>query len=369
MGYCVYKIHESLQIRMTNLPVRVLILILAVATTLIIGGCRDRAYDGEQVAPGDKLVIRFSHVTAENSPKGLAAQRFADLIRYRSQNQVEVQVFADSVLYQDGEEIEALRVGKVEMIAPATSKLAGLVPEWQVIDLPYLFSSVDQLHRFLDSPHGADLYSRLEEYGVKPLAFWDNGFKQLTSRSRPLIQPSDCAGLRFRVMINNQVLVSQFSLLGAEPVPLLFSEVSGALEEAKVDGQENTLSNIYSKRLYTHQPYITISDHGYLGYVVLANAEFWESLPGEVRELLEITLAEVTLWEHREASRMNAEDLVSLAGESGIQIHYQTAEERAQWFEKLAPSYSLLKHQIGAELVDAVVAAAAEGGGGLPGFR
>lgn len=343
--------------------VRVLMMIVSIAIAVIIGGCRDRAYDGEQVVPGEKIVIRFSHVTAESSPKGLAAQRFADLVKYRSKNRVEVQVFADSSLYKDGEEVEALLAGNVEMIAPATSKLAGLVPEWQVIDLPYLFSSSEQLHQFLDSPYGAELYSRLEEHGVKPLAFWDNGFKQLTSSSRPLIRPTDCTGLRFRVMINNPVLVSQFNLLGAEPVPLLFSEVSGALETAEVDGQENTISNIFSKRLYAHQPYITISDHGYLGYVVLANKDFWAELPEEVRVLLETTLSEVTLWEHREASRINAENLASLSEESGIQIHYQSAEERVLWFEVWAPAYSLLKHQIGTELVDAAVAAAAEGGG------
>jgi len=340
---------------------RIILLALALVAFVVFTGCGQRVVDNEQVSPEQPIVIKFSHVTAEDSPKGLAARRFAQLVRERTKGRVEVQVFANSMLFKDGEELEALRENQVQLIAPATSKIVGLAPQWQVLDIPYLFPSVEAVHRFVDGPARAELFGSFTAQGLQPLAFWDSGFKQMTNNTRPLVHPSDFEGLRFRVMINSPVLEAQFRALGADAVPLPFSEVYSALEAHRVDGQENTFSNIVSMKLYEVQPYLTISDHGFLGYVVLANKDFWDGLPPDVRSVLEATLAEVTVWEREQAVAIERRMMAYLENEEHIAIHRQAAAEKQEWKDALAPVSQKFKREVSATLIEAARNAA--GGG------
>lgn len=358
-----YSNKISPSIRKAYLPHRAVTISLALVLALIFfSGCTQRVTDGEQVDPTRKIVIKFSHVTTADSPKGMAVERFAELVWQRTGGRVEVQVFHDSSLYKDGEEFEALREGKVQLIAPATSKLAEMAPAWQVLDLPYLFPSYEAVHRFMDGPAGDRLFAALDTQGLVPLAFWDNGFKQMTNRVRPLVNPEDFAGLRFRVMMNSSVLQEQFRLLNAEPIPLAFSDVPGALARDRVDGQENTLSNLRTKRLYEGQRYMTLSNHGFLGYVVLAEREFWTSLPPDIRAVLEDCLEEVTGWQRDYAAAVNAQDLEALQNLDGLEIHVQTPEERERWEQALAPVYASFAEQVSADLIDAARKAGQQGG-------
>lgn len=329
------------------------ILILAVLF-LLTTGCDRRGPDGEQVDPREKIVIKFSHVVAEDTPKGQAARRFARLVQERTGGRVEVQVFPNSTLYKDGEEMDALQQGAVQIIAPTTSKLGSLAPQWQLLDLPYLFQNEDEVHRALDGEVGQKLFAALEAHNVHPLAFWDNGFKQMTGSKGPLVHPRDFAGQTFRVMINSRVLEEQFRCLGARATGLPFSDVYGALASGQVDGQENTMSNIYSQRFYEYQPYLTVSNHGYIGYVVLTSATFWRSLPPDIRRIIEETMAEVTLWEREQASRLNDENFRQIKESGKVQVHMQTAEERREWQEALEPLYRNFRPVIGADLLDEV---------------
>lgn len=349
--------------RKAHFPYRVILISLALVLALIFfNGCTQRVTDSEQVDPARKIVVKFSHVTTADSPKGMAVERFAELVRQRTGGRVEVQVFHDSTLYKDGEEFEALREGKVQLIAPATSKLAGIAPAWQVLDLPYLFPSYEAVHRFVDGPARARLFEALEAEGLVPLVFWDNGFKQMTNRVRPLVHPVDFAGLRFRVMMGSSVLQEQFRLLNAEPIPLAFSDVPGALAHDRVDGQENTLSNLRTKRLYEGQTYMTLSNHGFLGYVVLAEQDFWRSLPPDIRAVLEDSLEDVTRWERDYAAATNAKDLETLKKMDGLEIHLQTPKERREWEQALAPVYNSFAEQVSADLINAARKAGRKGG-------
>jgi len=340
----------------------ILICLALVVALIFFSGCTRRVTDGEQVDPSRTIVIKFSHVTTADSPKGMAVERFAELARQRTGGRVEVQVFHDSSLYKDGEEFEALLEGKVQLIAPAASKLAEIAPVWQVLDLPYLFPSYEAVHRFIDGPARDRLFEPLRAEGLVPLAFWDNGFKQMTNRVRPLVHPADFAGLRFRVMMNSAVLREQFRLLNAEPIPLAFSDVPGALAQDRVDGQENTLSNLRTKNLCKEQRYMTLSNHGFLGYVVLAEQGFWASLPPDVRAVLEDCLEEVTAWERNYAAGVNEKDLEILKSAEGLEIHIQTAEERREWEQALAPVYAFFAEKVSAELIDAAREAGRQGG-------
>ncbi|MDD4237103.1 MAG: DctP family TRAP transporter solute-binding subunit [Desulfotomaculaceae bacterium] len=333
-----------MQIRLT--------LVLLIISLLCIAGCGERVVDLEQVSPEEKIVIKFSHVVAENTPKGLAAQRFADLVKERTHGRIEVQVFHNSTLYKDGEEIQALQNGLVQMIAPATSKLSGLYPQWQVFDLPYAFEDVNAVHEAMSGYIGSQLCDGLKQNNMQALAFWDNGFKQMTNSQRPLVNPADFQGLSFRVMINSQVLKKEFERLNAHAVEGPFNDLYRALDSHEVDGQENTMSNIYSKNLYKVQPYLTLSNHGYMGYVVLTNQKFWAGLPVDVRKTLESTLLEVTEWEREQAFVLDKQSLEIVVNSGLIQVHQQTETEKKQWSIALKPVYLEFKNLIGTDMAD-----------------
>lgn len=331
---------------------KILPVLLLVFLSLSTSGCSSRVWDREQVSPDQKIVIKFSHVVAENTPKGLAAQRFAGLVRERTGGRVEVQVFPNSALYADGEEMQALQEGAVQIIAPATSKLGGMFPCWQVLDLPFAFTDTAAVHRALEGPIGQKLTESLDQNGLIALAYWDNGFKQLTNNIRPVHTPGDLQGLRFRVMMNSSVLQEQFRMLGAGATPLPFNDVYRHLERGSLTGQENTISNIYSKKFYQVQKYMTVTNHGYLGYVVLADKEYWASLPEDIRGILEEVMAEVTEWEHKAAAEINELNYNELAEGNQMEITVLTPEERKVWEDAFDPLYDYFARRINAELIN-----------------
>lgn len=317
----------------------------------LLWGCGDKVVDKEQVNPDEKIVIKFSHVVAEDTPKGLAAKKFAELAGKKTGGRVEVQVFPNSTLYADGEEMEALRSGSVHIIAPSTSKLGDLFPRWQIFDAPYAFENIDDIHRAMNGNVGKALYGDLEKGGIYPLAFWDNGFKQISNRVRPLVHPSDFKGLTFRIMINSTVLEEQFRLLGAIPIQMRFNEVYNALSSHVVDGQENTMSNIVTQRFFESQPYLTLSNHGFLGYVVMADQKFWRGLPPDVRVKLEEAMSEVTRWEREQAELINERDMKILLESKKVKVHFLTDEEKKEWKKVLAGIDAKLAEIVGPQLV------------------
>lgn len=330
-----------------------LVPILLMILILLLGGCSQRVIDKQQVAKNEKIVVKFSHVVSENTPKGLAAKRFADLVRIRTGGYVEVQVFPNSKLYKDGEEFEALKSGAVQMIAPATSKLSTMFPEWQVFDLPFAFPDIQTAHTLMDGPLGNELFKNLQTQKFQGLAMWDSGFKQFTNKQHPLRKPEDFKGLKFRIMTSN-VLKEQFEELGAQALPMPFNDVYQALENGTVDAEENTISNIYTQHFDHTQNYLTLSNHGYIGYVVLTNAEFWQSLPPQVRKVMEDTLREVTNWEREIAGEMDQSQLKELEQEGKVKITRLSQDEQLQLQKALNPVYDHLAQEIGPDLVNRV---------------
>ncbi len=332
------------------------LLILGVAACLVAlaTGCTPRATDAEQYTSKERIVIRFSHVVAENTPKGLAARRFAALAREKTQGRVEVQVFPNGQLLGDGnEEINGLIAGRVQMIAPSTAKLAEMFPAFQVFDLPYAFPDQAAVVAAMEGDAGRRLFGQLRHQGMAGLAMWDNGWKQMTSSRRPLREPADFRDQRFRVQ-PGRLLEEQFRLLGATATVIPFDQTFRALQTGQVDGQENTFSNIYSKKFHEVQNYLTVSNHGYLGYVVIANAAFWDGLPADTRAALTEALAETTRWVRDNAARLNAEDLERIRTSGRVEVHVLSPAERQAWMAALSPVYDLFRGVIGPELVDQV---------------
>ncbi|GAA4721846.1 TRAP transporter substrate-binding protein [Brevibacillus fulvus] len=310
-------------------------------------------YDEEQAGLSNRIVIKFSHVVAENTPKGLAAIYFAERVKEKTAGRVEIQVFPNGILYTEKNEFAALASGQVQMIAPALSNLSEQFPEFLATDLPFAFPNDEAVKAAFQGKIGQMLFQALERQNIKGMAFWPNGFKQMTSSKQELIKPDDFSGQVFRIM-PSKVLAAQFQRLGAKVVPLPFNEVYPHLEEGKVDGEENTISNIYTKRLYQVQNYLTLSNHGYLGYAVLTNGRFWNQLPADEKQAIEEAMAETTQWLNNLTERMNEEQLAQIEASGQIKIHRLLPEERAAWIERLTPLYTEYAATIGPDLVQAV---------------
>src|SRR3954471_15485529 len=265
------------------------------------------------------IVIKFSHVVATDTPKGQAAERFKELAEKATKGRVKVEVFPNSQLYKDKEELEALQLGAVQMLAPSLAKFGPLgVKEFEAFDLPYIFPSKSALYSVTEGPIGKGLMKKLEPKGITGLAFWDNGFKVM-SANKPLRTPADFRGLKMRIQ-SSKVLDAQMRALGANPQVLAFSEVYQALQTGVVDGTENPPSNMYTQKMHEVQKYVTVSNHGYLGYAVIVNKKFWDGLPADIRGQLELAMKDATLYEKAIAKKDNDEALamVKKSGKSQL---------------------------------------------------
>lgn len=294
------------------------------------------------------LVIRFAHVVTEDTPKGLAVNRFKELVEQRSGGRIRVDVFPDAQLYGDRDEMEALQAGAVEMLAPSLSKFGRLgFPEFELFDLPYLFANLQEVRRITEGPIGQKLLDGLRRQGMVGLGYFDNGFKQM-SANRPLIQPADFQGLRMRVQAS-RVIAAQMRALGATPVTLPFSSTRHALSQDIVQGTENPLSNFWTQRMHTAQAHLSLTQHGYLGYAVITGERFWNSLQAADRELIQRALREALIYGNAIADAQNDKALLSLKAAGTTAIHMLTPAQREQMRVATYPVHQQLGQRIGAE--------------------
>ena len=285
------------------------------------------------------IVIKFSHVVAENTPKGKGALKFKELAEARTHGKVKVEVYPNSTLYKDGEEMNALQLGSVQMLAPSTAKFGPLgVREFEVLDLPYLFDSYDELHKVTRGPVGKALFEKLESKGIHGLAYWDNGFMDM-SANKPLRMPEDFRGLKMRIQ-SSKVLDAQMRALGAVPQVMAFSEVYQALQTGVVDGTENPPSNLYTQKMHEVQKYLTLSNHGYLGYAVIVNKKFWEGLPPDIRKTLDQAMADATVYADDIAKSENDAALDAVRKSGRTEIITLTPEQKRAWKKALVKVHS-----------------------------
>jgi len=318
--------------------------LLASCALAVLGAC------GAAGAP-EVYVIKFPHVTAPATPKGQTAERFKALVEARFPGRVRVEIFPSAQLMESREAVEALAFGEIQMMAGALSIYNRLTPKFQIFDLPFLFPDMAAVERFQQSPAGQELLDALAHAGIRGITFWHNGMKQWTA-PRPLRLPEDAAGLKFRIM-ESDVIQEQVGAVGGSPQKMAYGEVYQALQTGTVDAQENTWSNNYSSRFHEVQPYITVSNHGYLGYFVAFNEDFWESLPADLRDGILEVLDEVTVWGNERASEINDEARRNII-ESGLsEVIELNPAELAAWREAMIPVWEQFREEIGPELIDA----------------
>jgi C4-dicarboxylate-binding protein DctP len=305
-------------------------------------------------AVADPIEIKFSHVVSEKTPKGEMANRFKQLVDERLAGKVEVKVFPNSQLFGDNKVLEAMLLGDVQMAAPSVSKFKKYTKKLQLFDLPFLFDDMDSVDRFQRSPEGQSLLRSLEPKGLIGLGYLHNGMKQLSANS-PVQSPADAKSKKFRIM-SSDVLAEQFKSVGAISVKKPFSEVFTLLQTKAIDGQENSWSNIYSKKLFEVQPYITESNHGVLDYLVVTSAEFWEKLPKNIRPIIRAALDEAITHGNNIAQHKALADKQAIIDSGRSQVLPLSPQQRAQWVKKMKPVWKKFEEEIGKDLVAAAIA-------------
>lgn len=322
---------------------RLCVLILA---TFFLAGCGENNQN-------DVVVIKFSHVVSPNTPKGKGAELFKKLAEERLAGRLVVEVYPSSQLMGDDESLEALAFNDIQMTAVSLSKYNRFTTKFQVFDLPFLFDDEEAVKRFFKTEEGSALLNVLQDKGFKGLGFWSNGMKQMGA-NKALRMPEDAAGLKFRIM-ESDVLEEQFLALKANPQKLSFREVYQALQTGTIDGQENTWSNIYSSKFFEVQPFITESNHGFLGYAWMVNTGFWDNLPVDIRQELENIVEEVNREVNRNAFELNQSAREKVIERNVSEIIQLSPQEIQAWKDVMRPVWDKFSPIIGEDLVQSAM--------------
>ncbi|AHY53536.1 C4-dicarboxylate-binding protein [Bradyrhizobium japonicum SEMIA 5079] len=297
------------------------------------------------------IIIKFSHVVATDTPKGKASEKFKELAEKYTGGKVKIEVYPNSTLYKDKEELEALQLGSVQMLAPSNSKFGPLgIREFEVFDLPYILPDLKTLRKVTEGPLGLRLLKLLDSKGITGLAYWDNGFKQM-SANKKLVTPADYQGVKFRIQ-SSRVLQAQFKALSSLPQVMAFSEVYQALQTGVVDGQENTWSNIYTQKMHEVQKYITETNHGYIGYVVIVNKKFWDDLPADIRDQLSKAMKEATDFNNAQSQKENDDALAEIKKSGKSEIIKLTPQQDEAMRKAMEPVYKDAAGRVGQPLID-----------------
>jgi C4-dicarboxylate-binding protein DctP len=298
----------------------------------------------------DPIVIKFSHVVANDTPKGKGALKFKELAEKYTNGKVTIEVYPNSSLYKDKEEIEALQLGSVQMLAPSTAKFAPLgVKEFEALDLPWLFKDEDTYAKAMKGPIGKWLFQKLDAKGITGLAYWDNGF-HMASANRSLLMPADFQGLKVRIS-GSKIADRYFRDIGSIPQIMAFSEVYQALQTGVVDGCENTASNYLTQKFYEVQKDITVSYHAHLQYAVIVNSKFWSGLPPDIRKQVEKVMDEATDYTNSIAVKENENALAEIKKSGKTTLHYLTDDQRKAWQDAMRPTYAWAKGRVGQEVL------------------
>ncbi len=296
------------------------------------------------------IVIKFSHVTTPDTPKGKGAEKFKQLAEQYTGGKVKIEIYPNSQLYKDKEEIEALQLGAVQLLAPSTSKFAPIgIKEFEALDLPFIFPDEAAYLKATKGVIGKALLQKLDSKGITGLAFWDNGFHMI-SANKPLRKPRDLQGLKIRIS-GSKVADAYLRAMGALPQIIAFSELYQALQTGVVDGCENTPSNYYTQKLHEVQKHINVMNHAHLSYAVIANKKFWDGLPADIRVKLEQAMQEATDYTNSIASKENADALAAIKASGKSEVYAPTKEEREEWRQALVATYKSVEFRIGKDII------------------
>jgi tripartite ATP-independent transporter DctP family solute receptor len=286
-------------------------------------------------APAQERTIRWGHLQNKDHPVSAGTNKFAQVVEQKSGGRIKVREFPNSSLGSELQQQAALQGGTQEMMSASTTTLVGIVKEFGVFDFPFLFASDKQADAMLDGPIGKRLLDRLPEHGLVGLAYWENGFRNVTNSKHPITRAEDLAGLKIRVM-QNPVYIDTFKTVNANPVPMAFGELFTALESKAVDAQENPYSIILGNKFNEVQKYLSITRHSYNAFIVLMSKKFWDSLPPADKKLVQDAAVEARTYERQVARAASDKDLAALKAK-GMEVNELAPAEVARMRELLKP--------------------------------
>jgi len=303
-----------------------------------------------------ELEIKLSHVAADNTPKGLAALKFKELVEEASDGKIEVKVFPSGQLYGDHDEIEAVQAGNVQMIIPAAAKLSGFEETFEIFDLPFLFKNEEHLQAFEDGEGGQQLLSTLEEYGMKGLAFWPNGFKHITNNKVAIDEPSDLKGLKIRTH-GGQIINEIYDAMGAASTKIAFNETYQALQLGTIDGQENSVVNIETQKYGEVQKYLTLTSHTRSEYVVVTNKKWWDGLNQETQQLLIDAMKAATEEGRKQVENLETSSLEKKKSEGKMEIIELTDVQKEEFKKAVQPVFDKWAAKMNQEIINKAIEA------------
>ena len=325
-------------------PIRSLLAVLAASTL----------FSGLPAFADAPIVIKFSHVAAKDTPKGMGAERFKQLAEERTQGRVKVEIYPNSSLYKDKEELEALQLGAVQMLAPSVSKFVPLgVKEFEVLDLPYIIPDIKAFHALTDGPIGKSMLQKLESRGLKGLAMWDAGFRVIVS-NRPIHSVADLKGMKIRVT-SSKIIEAQKRGMGVLTQTIAFSEVYQALQTGVVDGAETVMSNVWTQKLHEVQKYVTLTHDTHQAYAIVSNKKFWDGLPPDIRTTLEGAVRDATTYANALAEVEEKEAIDKIKASGKMSIIVPTKAETEEFKKASLPVYKAMEGRLGSANIEAVL--------------
>jgi tripartite ATP-independent transporter DctP family solute receptor len=288
-----------------------------------------------QAAVAQERTIRWGHLQNKDHPVSAGANKFGQIVEQKSGGKIKFREFPSSSLGSESQQQSALQGGTQEMMSASTTTLAGIVKEFGVFDFSFLFANEAEADAMLDGPIGKRLLERLPQHGLVGLAYWENGFRNVTNSKRPITRYEDLAGLKIRVM-QNPVYLETFKAVDANPVPMAFGELFTALETKTVDAQENPYSIILGNKFNEVQKYLSITRHTYNAFIVLMSKKFWDGLSPAEKQIVQDAAIEARTYERQVARAAASKDLAELKAK-GMQVNELSAAELARMRALLKP--------------------------------
>ncbi|HZK18774.1 MAG TPA: TRAP transporter substrate-binding protein, partial [Clostridia bacterium] len=292
------------------------------------------------------------HAVAESHPYHLGLEKFKELVEERTNGQIEIDLYANATLGSERDMIEGLQLGTIDFVVTSTGPVGNFIPEMNVVDLPFLFSSTEHAHKVLDGEVGQDLLKKFDDIEIVGLAFWENGFRHLTNSKHPVNVVEDIRGLKIRTM-ENAVHQDTFRHLGADPTPMAWGEVYSALQQKTIHGQENPIPIIYNMNIHEVQPYIALTGHFYSPTLLLMGQKSFNKLTDEQQDIVRKAAMEAAVYERAQIQEQEDEQLAKLE-EAGAAI---TRPDRIALREATKPIYDKYEFNFGKELIDNILAA------------
>ena len=296
--------------------------------------------------------MKLASLTPASHTYNQAANKFAELVKQRSQGRIEVKVYPDGQLGKGERELlEAIQQGTLDIYVGSTAPLSGFSPSMGILDIPFLFRDYAHADKVLDGPIGLSLLKELEKANLKGLAFWENGFRNLTNSKLAVKTPDEAKGLKIRTQ-ENKIHLTAWKAAGVNPVPMAWGEVYGALQQKTIDGQENPVAVIHSAKLNEVQKYLSMTQHVYSPAVLIVSAKKWQAIPPADQEMLLKTALEVAQFE-RKLGRDAEEKQVAELTARGMTVTKDV--DKAAWQKAMQPAFDEFSKQFGKEKIDAIL--------------